>query len=245
MSIHNNIRVYLYKIKLLDPLFYSREGLTASYTVPYLHATAVNLSVKCAINHFPEEFPFLIKDEDNISRNNPRYENSLISDEFYFTPARLLKNLKYFPEVTKGENDGYIFFTKQGELFQASTLNYIPPESIFQGFLIEKIKKEKKYKWPTIVRLGSFRGKAKLEIYDLEIKKFVPSTSIVVSHPVDPLVSLVKRGILINMFPYPIVENAVCSNIIITKENYLIALPEKWEVPRIEYIKVNKEPPII
>lgn len=233
------MKVYLYEIKLLDPLFYSREGLSAAFTVPYLHATSVNLAVKSAINLDPAEQPLLISDE-NGGRNTPRYSNSLVSEDFYFTPARLATPLKYFPEVTKGENDGYIFRTGMGELFQAGTLNYIPPESIFRGYLIEI----KRYKWPNIIRLGSFRGKVFLSLKELEIINSVkePAT---VNHPVDPLVSSIQRGIIINIFPYPLIENAKTSYAIIAKEikdsHHVIAFPEKWQLPEIKFVKGGKK----
>jgi len=236
-------KIYLYQIKLLDPLFYSREGLSASFTPPYLHATAINFAVKNALNIDPQEQPYLICDENNISKDNPRYKNSLISNDFYFTPARLSTPLKYFPEITKGENDGFILTTKQGEPLQAGTLNYISPESIFEGFLIEK----KPYKWPKIIRLGSFRGKAILELTELEIIKTVNS-NVVVSHPVDPLVTNIKRGIAVTMFPYPIIENAECTRCIMAKLNgqyYKIAFPDEWQLPFVDHIKETKHATIL
>jgi CRISPR type I-D-associated protein Csc1 len=232
-------KIYLYQIKLIDPLFYSREGLSASFTPPYLHATAVNFAVKNALNIDPQEQPYLICDENNISKDNPRYKNSLISNDFYFTPARLITPLKYFSEITKGENDGFIFTTKQGELLQAGTLNYISPESIFEGFLLER----RSYKWPKIIRLGSFRGKAILKLIELEVVS-ISTSNMIVSHPVDPLVTNVKKGIVILMFPYPIIENAECTGVIIAKLNtfrYKIAFPQEWEIPSINYIKVSKD----
>jgi CRISPR type I-D-associated protein Csc1 len=236
-------KIYLYQIKLLDPLFYSREGLSASFTPPYLHATAINFAVKSALNIDPQEQPYLICDENNISKDNPRYKNSLISEDFYFTPARLVTPLKYFSEITKGENDGFIFTTKQGEPLQASTLNYISPESIFEGFHLEK----RPYKWPKIIRLGSFRGKAILELTELEIIKTINS-NIVVSHPVDPLVTDVKRGIVVTMFPYPIIENAECLNPVKAKlkdKYYIIAFPKQWKLPIIDYVRDTKNPIIL
>uniref|UniRef100_A0A7C4U6N1 Type I-D CRISPR-associated protein Cas5/Csc1 n=1 Tax=candidate division WOR-3 bacterium TaxID=2052148 RepID=A0A7C4U6N1_UNCW3 len=232
-------KIYLYQIKLVDPLFYSREGLSASFTPPYLHATAVNFAVKNALNIDPHEQPYIISEENGISKDNPRYKNSLISNDFYFTPARLITPLKYFSEITKGENDGFIFTTKQGEPLQAGTLNYISPESIFEGFLVEK----RPYKWPKTIRLGSFRGKAVLKLNELEILKIINSNT-VVSHPVDPLVTVVKKGIAIAMFPYPIIENAECSICILAKLNtyiyYKMALPQEWKLPTIDHIKISK-----
>lgn len=225
------MKVYLYEIKLLDPLFYSREGLSASFTVGYLHATAINLAITSALNLLPKEQPYLIMNTPLNNRNNPKYTNSLISDKFYFTPARLKTPLKYFPEITKGENDGYIFKTKQGEVLQAGILHYISPESLFYGFLIEK----EPYKWPTIIRLGSFRGKAKLELKELEFLNLIEVAT--ASHPVDPLITKVKRGFMVNMFPYPIVDNALVHHGIKTKQNYIIAFPDSWQLPKVEVVK--------
>jgi|YNPBryunderm2012_1023409.scaffolds.fasta_scaffold00537_1 CRISPR type I-D-associated protein Csc1 len=232
-------KIYLYQIKLIDPLFYSREGLSASFTPPYLHATAVNLAVKNVLNIDSQKQPYLISEENGISRDNPRYKNSLVSDDFYFTPARIVTPLRYFPEITKGENDGFIFTTNPGEPLQAGTLNYIPPEAIFEGFLIEK----KTYKWPKIIRVGSFRGKTILKLTELEVVS-ISASNMIVSHPVDPLVTNVKKGIVISMFPYPIIENAECTGVIIAKLNtlrYKIAFPQEWEIPNINYVKVSKD----
>lgn len=237
------LRVYLYRIKLFDPLFYAREGLSAAYTPPYLHATAVNLAVKSALNLNPEAQPLLVLD-NNGTRNIPRYSNSLVSDDFYFTPARLMVPLKYFSEVTKGENDGYIFRTEMGELFQAGMLNYISPEAIFEGYLIEK----KLYEWPHLIRLGSFRGKASLTLVDLEIINRL-SAFTTASHPIDPLVTSVKRGVSINIFPYPLVENARILHALLVRgndrSNHVIAFPDNWELPQIEITKGGKKTFII
>lgn len=238
------LKIYLYRVKLLDPLFYAKEGLSGAFTSPYLHATAVNLAIKCLLNTNPEAQPFLIWGSQG-ERNVPKYSNSLVSEDFYFTPSRLVSPLKYFPEVTKGENDGYIFKTGMGELFQAGILNYISPEAEFEGYLIEK----KEYEWPSIIRLGSFRGKALLSIFELEIIKSLDGLTSV-SHPVDPLVTPIKRGVLISIFPYPIVENAQSSHVILAKEKirnkqHIISFPDKWSLPQIEKIRNNKEPIII
>lgn len=240
------LKVYLYRIKLLDPLFYAREGLWAAFTPHYLHATAVNLAITSALNIYPDKQPLLITDDDT-HRNIPKYSSSLINDNFYFTPARLITPIKYFPEITKGENDGHIVKAGRatmGELFQAGTLYYISPESIFEGYLIEKSP----YSWPHIIRLGSFRGKASLSLIELEILHSLQSLNMI-SYPVDPLVTPVKRGVLINMFPYPLVENAQSSYGVLAKNVdgsiHIIAFPQTWGVPKIETIKGGKKPVII
>jgi len=228
-----DMQAYAYKIILLDALFYAREGLSAAFTPPYLHATAVNLAVKASICLDPQDQPLLIS-EGNGGRNTPRYQNSLVSPKFYFTPARLASPLCYRPEITKGENDGFTVENKQGEVLKAEILNYLPPETEFKGYLMSK----QNLNWPQIIRLGTFRGKARLEIRELEnISAF--NEVITVSHPVDPLVSKVHRGIMVNMFPYPIIENALSSHVI---RNFkkpvadVIALPDLWNWPEVEKI---------
>jgi hypothetical protein len=195
------MKVLHYKITLLDPLFYAREGLYGAYTPPLLHATAVNGAVAAALNWEPEKQPLLMN-EHNGGRNTPRYENSWDGRKFYFTPAALTTPLRYFPEVTKGENDGYVFRTGGSELFRAMTLNYLAPESVFEGFAILPMN----LKPPSLIRLGSFRGKAELQCKECKEKERVSNR--IVDHPVDPLVSKVSRGVARNLFPYPVIENA-------------------------------------
>jgi CRISPR type I-D-associated protein Csc1 len=230
------MKVFAYSIYLLDPLFYAREGLSAAFTPSYLHATAINFAVTATLGIDPEGQPYVVS-EDNGGRNTPRYENSLASDKFYFTPARLASPLKYFPEWTKGENDGFTAQTKMGEVLKAEILNYLPPETQFKGFLISNEEVD----FPDLIRLGTFRGKARLGLEELKIIKSVEKEQ-TASHPVDPLLSEVSRGIMVNMFPYPIVENATIKHGIEVrnrKERFskVVALPDNWEKPAIEVIK--------
>lgn len=243
------MQAYKYTITILDHLFYAREGLSAAYTPPYLHATAVNLAVCAALNISPEGQPLVVSDE-NGGRNTPRYKNSLVSEEFYFTPARLDGACQYKPEVTKGENDGFTVVTDTkfktegirgigpGELFRAETLNFLPPETRFEGFLI--IRDEESGTAPAfppqfLIRLGTFRGKARLKLEDLRTVRLLkdPGTA---SHPVDPLVSSVRRGVAINMFPYPIVENSIVAHGLWCLQSgsgleRIVALPDEWQWP--------------
>ena len=96
------IRIFRYGITLLDALFYSREGLSGAITPKYLHATAVNHAAAYALGINPENQPYIIS-ENNGGRNVPRYENSLICGDFYFTPARPKGTITYQPEIAKGE----------------------------------------------------------------------------------------------------------------------------------------------
>ncbi len=224
------MKIFRYHIKLLDPLFYAREGLSAAFTPPYLHATAINCAITASLNLSPEEQPFLTT---GSQKNEPSYSSSLIHETFYFSPARLASDKKYFTEITKGENDGYVFTTKAGEQLQATVLNYIAPETIFTGFCMVK----KDISLPLLIRLGSFRGKASITYRETEYRGRKQETT-TIHHPVDPLVSEVKRGIMINMFPYPIIENAVCDEYVKVKIpgerfQYSIAVPEPW----LEHLK--------
>ena len=243
------MQAFEYTIKLLDHLFYAREGLSAAYTPPYLHATAVNLATSAALNLSPDTQPLIMSDE-NGGQNVPRYKNSLISDQFYFTPARISGAVFYQPEITKGENDGYTVVTSPnlaqkgfrgkgaGELFRAETLNYLTPEAEFEGFLIirdEDADKAIKFPEEFLIRLGTFRGKACLKIKALRTVRPLQDSG-TASHPVDPLVSSARRGVAINMFPYPVVDNcAVNHGIWCLKSGsafeHIIALPDKWSWP--------------
>jgi len=197
------MKIYEYTISLLDPLFYAREGLSAAFTPPYLHATAINFAVAAALGIKPEGQSYIISDY-NGGRNTPRYKNSIASGSFYFTPGRLSGPLRYSPEWTKGENDGFTAKTGMGEVLKAEILNYLPPETEFKGFL----SINNGVVFPGLIRLGTFRGKAKLSFEEWEIIGKTDEKHSV-NHPVDPLVSRVRRGVMIGMFPYPIVDNAV------------------------------------
>lgn len=230
------IRIFRYSIALLDALFYSREGLSGAITPKYLHATAVNHAVTYALGINPENQPYIIS-ENNGGRNTPRYENSLISEDFYFTPARPKDNITYLPEIAKGELDGFV---KKGygagaggraEVLKASLLFFIPPEINFEGYLVCT----KELEFPRLIRLGSFRGKARLTLEEVKIVR--EKEEELVDHPVDPLVCETMRGVMINMFPYPIVENAVCKECIEIREKGLkkyVSLPQGFQVKKSE-----------
>lgn len=224
------MKVFGYKIKLIDPLFYSKEGLSGAISPKYLHATALNYSVAYALGINPEAQPYVVSDESG-SRNIPRYINSIASEDFYFTPGRLVGNIRYMPEIAKGDDDdfvklGYGASTGKAEVLKASQLFSIPPENIFEGFLITK----KEMAFPSIIRLGSFRGKAFLELKEVRVLR--DKNSALVAHPVDPLVSKILKGLMIGMFPYPIIENAVCERCIEIKDEgftKFVALPDDFD----------------
>lgn len=197
--------IFHYNIKLIDPLFYSREGLGGAVTPCYLHATAINHAVAYAIGAGINQS--YITAENSGGRNIPRYGSSHISQEFYFTPARLIGNPRYLPEIAKGELDGFVRKGYPGaEVLRASQLFSLVPETEFEGF---GYIKDPAF-LPKIIRLGSFRGKAKLTA--IFAKLLGPIERALVDHPTDPLVNKTSRGVMVTMFPYPIVENAVCEN---------------------------------
>ncbi|MEO0010047.1 MAG: hypothetical protein ABIK22_06125 [candidate division WOR-3 bacterium] len=237
-------RIYEIKIVLLDPLFYAREGFSGAYTPPYLHATALNHALAAFM---PAEFTGIdpevqsyIIGEHNGGSNIPRYRNSLVAKNFYFTPARMIGPLKFFPEWTKGENDGFANVIRQGETLKAEILNYLPPETEFEGYLISKLKIAPLF----LIRLGSFRGKARLQYEEAEIVDVIKD-EVTASHPVDPLVTTVFRGVMVNMFPYPLVENATIKHGVSIKlprsrGTKTVAIPDEWSLPIIEHIKRAK-----
>ncbi len=257
------MQAFEYSIMLLDPLFYAREGFSAAYTPPYLHATAVNLAVSAALNLVPDAQPLIISDE-NGGQNVPRYKNSLINEQFYFTPARIVGAVFYQPEVTKGENDGYTVVTSPnlaqvgfrgkgaGELFRAETLNYLTPETRFEGFLI--IRDEMSGDAPVfsdefLIRMGTFRGKARIKLKALRSLRPLrePGTA---SHPVDPLVSSVRRGVAVNMFPYPVVDNCTVDHGIWCLKSgsgfeQIIALPDQWTWPDVTRLSTKTPAAIV
>ena len=236
-----NMKIHRYTIKLLDPLFYSREGLSGAISPKYIHATALNHAVFYALGKESNQ-PYVIS-EKNGGRNTPRYENSFIEKAgFYFTPARPKGNIRLSPEIVKGEADGFMVKgygsrTGKAEVLKASQLFFIVPETKFDGFVF--IDDETTVPANLLIRLGSFRGKAKLDIgkgYEPKKEKNISF----VSHPVDPLVSEVVRGVMINMFPYPIVENAICRNCVEVKLGGLIrfiALPPKFQLSITKPVK--------
>ncbi|MEW6108980.1 MAG: type I-D CRISPR-associated protein Cas5/Csc1 [Nitrospirota bacterium] len=209
------MEIYPYTIKLIDPLFYSHEALSGAYTPQYLHATAVNHAVAWSMGRLREDQSYIISDAGG-GRNIPRYEHSWIEPDFYFTPAALNGNATYIVEIVKGDMD-YLIQPGFGqakimgknvgrnEVLKAYRIFSLPPESEFKGYLHAEPDTMKLF--PEYLRLGSFRGKARLEIGRTE-KIFGTASGQYVNHPVDPLVSKVKRGMMIGMFPYPIVDSA-------------------------------------
>jgi len=210
------MQIYPYTVKLIDPLFYSHEALSGAYTPSYLHATALNHAVAWSMGRVREDQSYIIS-EQNGGRNIPRYNHSWIEPDFYFTPASIVGGVNYIVETVKGDMD-YLIQPGFGqakilgknigrnEVLKAYRIFSIPSETEFAGYLHADPDIIKDL--PTCIRLGSSRGKAFLKIGD-KIKTFGIAPDEYINHPVDPLVSKVKRGVMIGMFPYPIVDSAL------------------------------------
>lgn len=231
------MEIYPYTIKLIDPLFYSHEALSGAYTTAYIQATAINHAVAWSMGRLREDQCYIISEEKG-GRNIPRYNHSWIEPDFYFTPASPKGPVNYLVEIVKGDMD-YLIQPGFGqakilgknigrnEVLKAYRIFSIPPETEFNGYL--HADPEIINRMPVCIRLGSFRGKAILTI-DKRIKTFGIVSDQYVNHPVDPLVSKVKRGVMIGMFPYPIVDSA-CAEYAYEIRNHgqreFIALPAR------------------
>ncbi|MDA8242152.1 MAG: type I-D CRISPR-associated protein Cas5/Csc1 [Nitrospiraceae bacterium] len=212
------MKLYSYSIKLFDPLFFAREGISGAFTPPYIHATALNHAVTWAMGKSREDQSYFMT-EGNGGRNKPRYKSSLIDSEFYLTPARLNGTPNYYTEIVKGDGDKTIQlgygglrppFRGKNEILKAYRIYCISPESVFEGYLHSNIDAEL---FPKLIRLGSFRGVASftvngpLKVIGKEKQKYC-------DHAVDPLVSEVLRGIPVPMLPYPVVDQAMASEVL-------------------------------
>lgn len=227
------MKIHPFSITLLDPVFYSREGLVGAFSPKYLHATAINHAVAYALGKEVDQ-PYIMSDKEG-GRNTPRYSSSYVKEfNFYFTPARPKSNVSYHVEVVKADSDKIINkrygsiklangkTESRPEVLKASQLFFLSPETEFEGFVL--IDDEISLPSELLIRLGSFRGKAKLEISKGYEPKEMNSNQYV-NHPVDPLVSEVVRGVMINIFPYPIVDNAICRDCFEIKKGVFVAIP--------------------
>ncbi len=199
---------FRYRITLFDPLYYAREGLFGAYTPPVLHGTAVNHAMTAALGLHPERQPYVIA-ETNGGMDVPRYADSRASSLFYFTPAAVEGAAGDWSEIAKGDNEGFLFSVVAGEILKATQLHFLPPETRFVGLALAL---DDEPSFPRRIRLGSFRGVARLELEPALSAKALPGPA-PVDHPVDPLVSRPVRGVMLNLFPYPLVQNAVCARV--------------------------------
>jgi hypothetical protein len=199
---------FRYRITLYDPLYYAREGLFGAYTPQVLHGTCVNHAVTAALALHAENQPFVIA-ETNGGMDVPRYSDSRASPRFYFTPAGLTGTPRDWSEIAKGDNDGFLFRVKAGEILKATQLHFVPPETEFLGLglVMEEVSR-----FPERIRLGSFRGVGRLDMEFTESAKPLGDPA-AVDHPVDPLLVSVRRGLMLNLFPYPVVQNAFCDRV--------------------------------
>jgi CRISPR type I-D-associated protein Csc1 len=256
------MKVLHYTITLLDAVYYAREGLTGAITPPVLHATAVNGALAAATNDIPDLQPLLMS-ESNGGANLPRYEDSRLTSTFYATPARALGSVRYRIEIAKGENDGFLQIQSRKKSatrpridsrelpLRFRKLHFIAPETEFYGFLFLR---NEAWNLPDLIRLGSFRTPAKLRWNEAVRWDKLPHPSIA-DHPVDPLVSQVTRGVMVNMMPYSIVENATTTSAIRVYFSYppvqqlgrefTVALPDGFEVDSPQRMRVRGEVGII
>ncbi len=209
--------LYSYHIKLIDPLFFAREGISGAFTPPYLHATALNHALTWAMGRSRDDQSYFMADKN---RNNPYYKSSLIDNEFYLTPARLVSSLSYYTEIVKGDGDKAIqvgygnakidgISVGKNEVLKAYRIYSISIESIFEGYLYTKLNLSQ---FPKLIRLGSFRGLALFEING-PLRVIGREKEKYCDHPVDPLVSKVLKGIPVPMLPYPIVDQAMVKEV--------------------------------
>jgi hypothetical protein len=199
---------FRYRITLFDPLYYAREGLFGAFTPQVLHGTAINHAITAALGLHPERQPYVIA-ETNGGMDVPRYTDSRASRRFYFTPAAVEGRSGDWSEIAKGDNEGFAFRVEAGEILKATQLHFLPPETRFVGLALARGDTRA---FPARIRLGSFRGLARLEIEEAVSSKLMAGLA-PVDHPVDPLVSKAVRGVMLNLFPYPLVQNAICSKV--------------------------------
>lgn len=209
--------LWSYRIKLIDPLFFSREGISGAFTPPYIHATALNYAVASSIGKCREDQLYITADADR-GRNTPWYKSSKIEKDFYLTPARLCSSPNYYVEVVKGDGDRLIeigYGSKQlegvqvgrNEVLKAYRLFSLAPESIFEGYLYTVLEPQE---FPRLIRLGSFRSIAIFNIEE-EYRIIRCVEQKLCDHAVDPLVNKVLRGVMVPILPYPIIDQPLVS----------------------------------
>lgn len=221
------MEVYLYEIELQDFLFFAQEAVSGTVTPRWLHATAINYALAYAMNAVPDQQPYFMCTSGG--RNVPAYDSSFIPGVgFYATAARMTNSekSKMVTFLVKGDSEGYGYVTgKGGEVLRVSTVSMLPPGTLFRGFILG----EGPQKFPQKIRLGRFRSPARLVIHKGEIQKECRRE--LVDHPVDPLVSKTKRGVLVPLLPYPLVDKACverCLCVEFKEVTFCIAIPDKW-----------------
>lgn len=245
------MRILAARLLFLDAVYYAREGLSAAVTPPVLHATALNGALAAATNEDPSRQPYLISD-NNGGANVPRYKDSRFCEKFYATPARLIGNLKYRVEIAKGDSEGFMEInlrspTKDLKRIDSRTqplkyrrLYFLAPETEFLSFIVVT---DESWTPPEIIRLGSFRAPARIG-YTPATKWKPLNERAIADHPVDPLVSKVTRGVVVNTLPYGVVENALVSSAVeirfrqalkgLGKPTAVLAWPDGYDRPGVE-----------
>lgn len=220
------MKVFRYRIELQDFLFYAQEAITGTVTPRWLHATALNYALAYAMNLFPERQPYFMAMREG--RNVPDYVSSLIAEAgYYATPARVedIRAMKPVTFLVKGDREGYCVKGAPAEVLRISRVSMLPPGTRFSGFLLC----HEDMSFPTRIRLGRFRSPAALSLE--EASEIKPCEDRVVSHPVDPLVSTTRKGVLVSMLPYPLVDRAYvhrCLAVRVAGQEFCIAQPDDW-----------------
>lgn len=239
------MKLYSYSIKLIDPLFFAREGISGAFTPPYIHATALNHALAWAMGKSREDQPYFMTDK-NGGQNKPRYESSLIDKNFYLTPARMNGSPNYYTEIVKGDGEKTIQVgygavrinnipVGKNEVLKAYRIYSIAPESVFEGYLFSRIDVNR---FPKLIRLGSFRGLAYLEINE-PLKIIGKEKQKYCDHPVDPLVSKVIRGTPVPMLPYPVADQAMVDEVLEIRR-----FGQRMFVASLSFLETEKHEPI-
>ncbi|MEW6138822.1 MAG: hypothetical protein AB1733_11365 [Thermodesulfobacteriota bacterium] len=212
------MRILAVRLIFLDAVYYAREGLSAAVTPTVLHGTALNGAFSAATNELVARQSFLTFGQDG-GANVPHYVDSRFSPKFYATPARSIGSVRYRAEVAKGDSEGFVEINLRGPTRELKRIDsrvqplkyrklyFLAPECEFLGFLIVV---DESWRPPELIRLGSFRSPVRAEYVEAVAWKPI-ATRAIADHPVDPLISDVARGVIVNMLPYGVVENAAAT----------------------------------
>jgi len=221
------MEVYRYSVEIQDFLFYAQEAISGTVTPRWLHATAMNYALAYAMNIIPEEQPYVMRSKEG--RNVPSYESSFIQKAGFYATAASVSNIarpKLHTYLVKGDQEGYGYISgRGGEVLRVSRVSMLPPGTIFNGFIVS----EKHGEFPPRIRLGRFRIPVRLNVSRGEVVS--KNEEHIVDHPVDPLVTTVKRGVLIPMLPYPLVTKACSRNCLVVRFDegvFHVATPDLW-----------------
>ncbi len=222
------VEVYLYLVELQDFLFYAQEAVAGTVTSRWLHATAINYALAYTKNVIPEKQPYVMFSE--YGRNVPGYESSFIPEAGFYATAACVENpgtLRFRTFLVKGDPEGFGYVTGRGaEVLRVSRVSMLPPGTTLRGFVISREAQD----FPSRIRLGRFRTPAYMRMIRAKNISLLQEEN-VVSHPVDPLVTTVKKGVLVPILPYPLVDKACterCWVAVFDDGVYYVALPDMW-----------------